>query len=372
MEKLNVFDLLEYHNPRINLAYGFPFFEVSSDLADQACAAIHGGANNYSPPKGNPFLRRSLQHAESLAAAAVLQPPIICAGAGAGIASALFALFNDGGDLIVVDPYFVQHEALAGLARARITYVPAPPPFRLPVDDIIASLSSSTKAILLCTPNNPTGVVYSDEELTTLSRVATKNGTYVIVDEIYRDFVYSASFNVAPSLLGVCENAIIVRGFSKSLGVAGWRIGYVFANDDLLSRIAYYHKILYTCAPTPFQVALREAGWSVDRSTVEAMAANMRFVYNALHRHYEISRPEGGYFMFPRAPHGMTGTDIFLQGIERGLGLMPGNFFSKEDTHFRLTYAASLEVLDEACEILLDIADRPTSNCELARLRVLA
>jgi aspartate aminotransferase/aminotransferase len=294
-----------------------------------------------------------------------LELPIVFAGTGAAIACTLLALFQKTpGELLLIDPYFIQHRVAAEISGARIVDVEADPGFRLPIGAIKERITSSTRAILLCSPNNPTGAVYTLSELDQLSVLAAEHDLYIVSDEIYRDLVFNHG-EVAPSLLGRYRKAIVVRGASKALGAAGWRVGWAFVPATIRSTVCYYHKMLYTCAPTPFQVALSGGPLSIELEVKSQIAANADCVRDILGPLYQLTSLEGGYFAFPKAPCGLTGTSVFLKALSLGVGILPGRLFSQRDTHFRFTIAAPTDLIAEACKVLATIAASSTRDSDL-------
>lgn len=350
---------LEQGQPEINLAFGYPQDQPSDALKVAAIESIENGNNGYSHPGGIPKLRRMLSEEWCEAAKVHSSPPIICSGVSAGIALALFSIFDHTkGELITIEPTFPQHQILARYSKAVVRSVRSgPTDFRLPIDAIANAINSLTKAILICSPNNPTGVIYSNSELNELVRLARDSGIWIIADEIYHDIVLDERGECAPSVLGEYDKAIVVRGFSKSHSVPGWRIGYVFAPPSIERDIVALNQVLYSCAPTPFQHAfLSIDSLRIDCSMRLDLRAKAIGAVKILRDVMDVRCPQGGVFLFFPVPSSTNSVEFFKRGLEDGVGIMPGCLFGGYSNFARLSFIGEADELFEGCNRLVRVA----------------
>jgi aspartate aminotransferase/aminotransferase len=254
--------------------------------------------------------------------------------------------------VIVFDPWFVMYKHLTTLAGGTIRSISTYPDFRIPLDQVRAAINERTKLILLNSPCNPTGHVASEEEVQGLAEIAREHDIALLSDEIYRAFCYDQPF-VSPAEYN--DQTIVIDGFSKSHSMTGWRIGWCHGPEHVIQQMVKLQQFTFVCAPHPVQWAACEA-WNCDISDRVADYRRKRDLLRAeLQDDFEIAGAEGAFYMFPRAPWG-TGTEFVKQAIENSLLIIPGNVFSGEDSHFRISYAASDDTLRRGAEILRRLA----------------
>jgi aspartate/methionine/tyrosine aminotransferase len=351
--------LAELRRSRVtyNLAFGAPTHPVPDELKMAACQAIKENFNSYAPPAGHHELRHWLQTISERETLTPLPLPLICNGVGAGLAATFFSLLKPNDEVLIPDPYFAQHKELIDLVGAKAVPLSAYNTFHLPLDALTDALTKKTRAIVINSPNNPTGVIYSSSEIDDLIAFAERHHLFVISDEIYRDVVFPGSPLIpAPSPLGRYTNVVCIRGISKSLGAAGWRLGFVFAPEPLLQQIIHFHTILYMGAPSPFQIALARTKTLVNARISSDLCCSRDIALQLLGQRFAITPPGGGYFLFPGLPPGIRGMDFFRLALAADVSIMPGLMFSENDTHFRLSLAVPADALASACRILLSLA----------------
>ena len=276
----------------------------------------------------------------------------ITSGTSGGLVLALCCTVNPGDEVIVFDPYFVMYPHLITLAGGTTVYVDTYADFSIDMDRVRAALTPRTKAILVNSPANPTGRVYSREVLRDLAKLADERGVLLMSDEVYRVFCYDRPF-VSPAEFN--ENVLVFDGFSKAYGMTGWRLGFAHGPRRLIEEMIKLQQFTFVCAPSMVQHA-GIAAWDYDVSAIVADYRRKRDrIYEGLKDRFELVRPEGAFYAFPKAPHG-SGSDFVAEAIRNNLLLIPGNVFSKRDTHFRLSYAADERTLERGIEILNRIA----------------
>jgi aspartate aminotransferase/aminotransferase len=228
--------------------------------------------------------------------------------------------------------------------------------------------------LMLNSPSNPTGVVMSQAEVDAAVEIARRHDLLIVSDEIYEPFLYgsgelgvgsgeaqtSASLHTPHSTLPTpllkYDKTLVLRGFSKSHAMTGWRLGYAFGYEPIVSQMAKLQQYTFVCAPTPMQYAA-VAAIDVDMSEhVEAYRKKRDIVHSMLSRKFQVERPGGAFYIFPEAPAGRSATDFCTAAIERNVLIIPGSVFSSRDTHFRISYATTDTKLAEGCEILLSMA----------------
>jgi len=347
-----VFELARSLKDPVNLSIGQPDFDVPEPIKAAAHAAIESGANAYTVTQGIPELRAKIQadiHARYRHAD---REVFITSGTSGGLTVALCCVVNPGDEVIVFDPYFVMYPHLVTLAGGRTVLIDTYPDFAIDVDRVRAALTPRTKAILVNSPANPTGRVHPREVLRDLAKLAADHGVLLMSDEVYRVFCYDQPF-VSPAEFN--EDVLVFDGFSKAYGMTGWRLGFAHGPRRLIQEMIKLQQFTFVCAPSMVQHA-GVAAWDYDSSHIVADFRRKRDrIYEGLKDRYELVRPEGAFYAFPKAPHG-SGSEFVAEAIRNNLLLIPGTVFSSRDTHFRLSYAADERTLDRGIEILNRIA----------------
>jgi aspartate aminotransferase/aminotransferase len=347
-----VFELARSLKDPVNLSIGQPDFDVPESIKAAAHAAIESGANAYTVTQGIPELRAKIQadiHARYRQAD---REVFVTSGTSGGLTVALCSTVNPGDEVIVFDPYFVMYPHLVSLAGGKTVLIDSYPDFSIDVDRVRAALTPRTKAILVNSPANPTGRVHPREVLRDLAKLAADHGVLLMSDEVYRVFCYDQPF-VSPAEFN--EDVLVFDGFSKAYGMTGWRLGFAHGPRRLIQEMIKLQQFTFVCAPSMVQHA-GVAAWDYDSSHIVADYRRKRDrIYEGLKDRYELVRPEGAFYAFPKAPHG-SGSEFVAEAIRNNLLLIPGTVFSSLDTHFRLSYAADERTLDRGIDILNRVA----------------
>jgi aspartate aminotransferase/aminotransferase len=371
-----VFDLAAKLKDPINLSIGQPDFDVPEVFKERAVAAIRAGKNRYTPTQGIGELITSLKGkvAAELGGGAWADPAIlILSGTSAGLMLAMFATLNPGDEVLFLDPFFVMYKHLPKMCGAVPVAVDSYPDFRLHPERLEAAITPRTKMLILCSPNNPTGISLTRDELQAAAAIAKKHNLLVISDEIYDAFSYEPHASIAPLLP---EQTIVLKGYSKTYGMTGWRLGYAAAAGGgagggaakVIEQMTKLQQYTFVCAPSMVQYAALETvvkeeaggtGGGVDMTPyVNAYKAKRDRVVAGLGEFFEINTPGGAFYAFPKVPGGgrVTATEFVSKAIERNVLIIPGNVFSSRDTHFRLSYATTDAKLDQGIAILRELA----------------
>lgn len=347
-----VFDLAAKLSDPINLSIGQPDFEVPEAVRRACCDAIAAGRNGYSQTQGIGPLRERLQADVDAAYGHGDRQLFVCSGTSGGLVLAILSMVNPGDEVIYFDPYFVMYPSLIGLAGGVPVPISTYPDFRIDVDTVARAITPRTKMILINSPSNPTGIVASDEELRGVAELAERHDIALVSDEIYRAFQYDQPF-VSPAQFN--PKTIVIDGFSKSHAMTGWRVGYVHGPAEVIETMTKLQQYTFVCAPQPAQWAAL-AALDVDLTQYrDAYRAKRDLVIEGLRDSYDLTVPGGAFYLFPRAPGGAA-TAFVERAIERGVLVIPGGIFSRQDTHFRISYAASEETLRRGIDALIDLA----------------
>jgi aspartate aminotransferase/aminotransferase len=267
---------------------------------------------------------------------------------------ALAAVVNPGDEVLFFDPYFVMYPPLVTLVGGTPVMVETYPDFQIDVDRVQAAITPRTKAILVNVPNNPSGAVYARDSLRDLALLARDRGVFLLSDEVYRAFCYDAP-HVSPAEFN--EDVMVFDGFSKAYGMTGWRLGFAHGPSRIIQEMIKLQHYSFVCAPSMVQHA-GVVAWDCDVSGIIADYRRKRNrLYDGLKDRFELVQPGGAFYMFPRTPWG-TGNEFVDEAIRNNLLIVPGNAFSRRDTHFRLSYAAPDTAIERGIEILNRVARR--------------
>ncbi len=339
----------------IDLSIGQPDFAVPDALKDAAIAAIRDDHNGYTMTGGDAALRDALrtQVADEFGwsvGAEADSDVIVTSGTAGALTLACLALLDRGDELIIPDPWFVIYPALATIAGGRAVTCDTYGDFRMTAERIEPLITDRTKALLLNTPANPTGVVLSDVELADIVALCAERGILLITDEIYDRFVFPPLGNSAPTPATVSSDLLLVRGFGKTYGCTGWRMGYVAGPRLLITEMAKLQQHTFVCASSIAQQAMLAAP-KVDLSPLVARFAMRRdMVVDALGDVTDLVVPEGAFYAFPAVAEG--GEAFCQRAMDAGVLVIPGHIFSSRDTHVRISLAADEARLEQGLQIL--------------------
>ena len=353
----------------INLAQGVCDLDIPPLVVQAAKDAIDGGFNTYTRYDGLPVLRAAIaQKVESFnGLKADVENNIICSeGATGAMYATCLALLNPGDEVIVPAPYYQYHCFTLQMAGAKpVTPSLGPPPqWEFDADAVQESITKKTRAIIINTPSNPTGKVYTMDELKALRDLCVDHDLFVFTDEIYEYFVFDGRKHISPaSLDGIEERTMTISGYSKSFSITGWRVGYVHCHERWKNTIGYVNDLVYVCTPTPFQIAAAKGIEELPPSYYEGICADYQskreLILEALaDAGLEAYRPEGAYYVLADVSHlpGKSAKDKALHILKKtGVGAVPATAFfpgNEGDNLVRFCFAKRDPVLKEACERL--------------------
>lgn len=349
-----VFDLGASLKDPIDLSIGQPDFDVPPSVREAMKQAVDQGRNGYTVTRGLPPLRERI--AAALKQEFGWEPDLfVTSGVSGGLLLSMMSILNAGEQVIFPDPYFVSYPYLTTMAGGEPVPVPLYDTLHLDADRIGAAITPRTKAILICSPANPTGIVFREEDVKAVCEVARKHDLLIISDEIYSLLSYDGP---APSPVKYApERTILLRGFGKSYGMTGWRMGYAAGPAPIITEMAKLQQYTFVCAPHPAQWAGLAAIDTDMSSHVSDYRAKRDLVCSELDGVFDYIKPAGGFYLFPKAPESFSSATTFVeQAISNNVLIIPGEVFSGRDTHFRISYAAPDEKIRAGCAILKQLA----------------
>ncbi len=356
----------------INLAQGFPNFPAPEALKEAAIAAIRADVNQYAITWGAKRLRealaRKMQDCYGLTVDPETEITVTC-GATEAMAAVLLALVDPGEEVIVFEPWYENYGPDAVLCGARPVTVPLPVGQPLDLDRLAKAFGPRTRAIILNTPNNPTGKVFSADELAGIAALCQRHGAYAITDEIYEHIVYEGRHIPLATLPGMAERTVTISGASKTYAITGWRIGTILAPAELTAAIRKVHDFLTVGAPAPLQEAVAFAMETLPRAYYTDMAEAYRhrrdLLCGALTRAgFSLQPPQGAYYVLADYSALASEADsVFAARLvkEAGVATVPLSSFTT-DPHpprmVRFAFCKTDDLLEEAARRLRAFAER--------------
>ncbi len=350
-----VFNLGAKLKDPINLSIGQPDFDAWPPLREAAKRAIDSQKSGYTVTQGIEPLRERLRTKYQLAAGTgeFDRDVFITCGVSGALTLAYMAMCDPGDEILIPDPFFCIYRDVLSLINAVPAYYDCYPDFHLKIDQIERAITPKTKAILVNSPSNPTGISLTQAELDAVVELAKARDLWLIYDEIYDIFNYDGPH---AQLGSDYEKTLIINGFSKSFGVPGWRLGYAVGPNILLQEMMKIQQYTFVCAPSISQYAALD-GFDIDFSEKVAEYRRKRdFIFEQLSQKFEVEKPSGAFYIFPKAP-GDSAAKFVERCIEKNLLVIPaGGVFSQRDTHFRISFAAPMEKLEQGVEVLNSLA----------------
>ncbi len=352
----------------INLAQGVCDTPIPAVVEEAAHQAIRDGYNIYTRCDGIARLREAIaakQQRDYGLEYDAEREVMVASGATAGLHAAILALLNPGDEVVVFEPFYGYH--VNALASARVTPVLvalAEPDWVLDVDALKAAITPRTRAILLNTPTNPSGKIFTRSEIEAVAQLTIEHDLFLITDEIYEYFVYDGAQHICPATLeGMRERTIVVSGFSKTFSVTGWRLGFATGDARWMPAMGHFHDLIYVCAPSAFQVAAAVGLEQLPPSFYTQLAADYQTKREKLLSALkdigmEPSVPSGAYYILARASRlpGKTAAEKARSLMAAtGVASVAGSAFfrpGRGEDLLRFCFAKKDAELDEACDRL--------------------
>lgn len=357
----------------INLSQGFPDFDPPKEITDKLSELAHIGPHQYATTWGSQTIREALARKQKHFSGMDVDPNqeiVVTCGGTEAMMAAMLTVCNPGDKVVVFSPFYENYGADAILSGAEPIYVPLVPPAFSFNPNVLedAFRQPGVKALILCNPSNPSGKVFTREELMIIADLAKKYDLYVITDEVYEHILYKPHEHVYMATLpGMRERTIICSSLSKTYSITGWRIGYVIASPEITERVKKVHDFLTIGAAAPL---------------MEAVVVGLNFgdeYYEELQQHYthmkelfcgglrdiglSFVEPQGAYYVMVDISEFGYGNDYdFAVDMARkvGVGSVPGSSFFKEDVHdyVRFHFAKKDETLKAALDRLAEIRNK--------------
>ena len=359
----------------INLGQGICDLPTPEPIREGAKKAIDDNHSIYTNYLGIRRLReRLLDKVQTYNRIPATTPDEIMVGVGStgAFVTAMFALLDPGDEVILFEPFYGYHRNLLRMAGIDVRYVTTEAPdWHIDFDALEQAIGPNTKAIVVTTPNNPTGKVWTRAELTRLLRLLEEHDLWAITDEIYEYMLYDGHVHCSlASLPGAYERTITLSGFSKTYNMTGWRLGYAIGPNDLIEKMGLLNDLIYICAPSPLQYGAAE-GLEMEDAYFDHLradyAARRTLMCETLERiGFDVPWPQGAYYVLasfeplagkrPGFEDAQTAGETLVH--KAGVATVPGPSFFKTPErgkyHLRFCFAKEIPVLEQACRQLIE------------------
>lgn len=349
----------------INMAQGVCDLEIPKEVIDGAKRAMDEGINTYTPTEGLPRLRQAIaDKMKRLYDVAIESNQVLVSdGATGAFYTACMALLNPLDEVILFEPYYGYHRSTLLSIGAVPTYVRLEAPqWNLDITALEAAVTSKTRAIVICNPANPSGKVFTREELERIGTFAESHDLIVFADEMYEHFLYDGAVHVtALSVPSLRDRCVVLSGFSKVFSITGWRLGYAIAPIHVIEAMAQLNDLIYVCAPAPLQIGAAEGleklgdGYYAELSRIHQHKRDI-FCDALCDAGLNPSVPNGAYYVMTDVSN-VSGNDDFEKAMEilerTGIASVPGRAFYHDDAGrnmVRFCYSKPFDVLEEAAE----------------------
>lgn len=344
----------------VDLGAGEPDFDTPEPIRKAACDAMNSGHTHYTPTRGLPELREAIaqklkteNHIEATSDNVIVTP-----GLKQAIFETILVLVDEGDEVLIPTPAWVSYAEMVRLARGIPKEVRTDNAnFMLTPEALEGNIGNKTRLMILNSPNNPTGVVYSESNIRELADIVMDHGIYVISDEIYEKILFEKEHFSIGSISGMENLSITANGFSKSYAMTGWRLGYAAGPREIISAMNKVQQHTVTCAPSFVQkagvVALsNKSVWeNYGREMVKEFKERRNFLLERFqHMRLPVRAASGAFYLFPDISRTNMNSMSFSESLMNSAGVIvvPGRAFGGYDRNVRVSYATSLENLKEA------------------------
>ncbi|MFP3263539.1 MAG: pyridoxal phosphate-dependent aminotransferase [Nitrososphaeria archaeon] len=350
-----LFELARRYPDAVNLTLGEPDAATPENIREAARRAMEGGLTHYTPNAGLPELRRAIaeRYAREYGAGFGEDQVLVTQGGSQALLEAFAATMDEGDSVLVPTPAFVGYAGAASILGIRAIEVPtrAEDGFAPTVESLRAAADGRTRAVVINSPNNPTGAVYGRRALEEIISFAEERDLWIISDEVYERFVFDGEFvSMASFDAEVLGRTIIVNSFSKTYAMTGWRIGYMVAPRAIVEEAIKFQMYDAVCPSSISQAAALEAlrgPQDFTRRYVEEVRRRMEYAHSRLSSMEGVSvmRPRGAFYIFPRIDAGMGSADLARALLEEErIAVVPGIAFGAAgEGHVRISLAASMD-----------------------------
>jgi aminotransferase len=355
----------------VNLAQGVCDTELPAPVQRRAIEAINEGYNIYTRLDGVAPLREAIASKLQRDNGLTVDPEgevLVTSGATGGLYATALALLDPGDEVILFEPFYGYH--LNTLLAMRVKPVAVPlemGSWALDLDQLQAAITPKTRAVIINTPANPCGKVFSRAELEAIAALAQEHDLFVFTDEIYEYFVFNGTEHVSPaSLPGMAERTITISGLSKTFSITGWRVGYLAADRRWLGSIGYFHDLTYVCSPSPFQYGAAAGLMELPRSFYDGLSSEYQTKRDKLcsaltDAGLTPSVPSGAYYVLAdasRLPGANAKEKARTLLRESKVAAVAGTAFfagGRGENLLRFCFAKRNEDLQRACDLLREL-----------------
>ena len=337
------------------LTIGEPDLNTPDVIKEAAKAALDANDTHYPPGNGYPYMLEAISKFEEKAHGLHYDPEeiILTIGATESLHIALVTVLNPGDEVIIPTPSFSLYASITRLCRGVPVNLPTEDNhFQVDPEALKAAITDKTKAIILTSPNNPTGCIYTKETLDAIHDILVDKPIFVLCDDVYRTLVYTEDYHSFSEYQDMRDRIIVINSFSKPYAMTGWRLGYCLADAPIRDRMQIFHQYMVVSAPSFVQPACVAALESDTSGMVEIFRKRRDYVYKRLtDMGLEVQEPEGAFYMFINIKKfGLDSLTFCEKMLKEGLvGLIPGCYFDCEG-YMRLSYCYSDEDLKEGLD----------------------
>ena len=360
----------------ISFGIGQPDFPTPSHIREAAKRALDEGFTGYTETAGIPELREAIAWYLNSRYGSDVDPDeiVVTTGAKTAIFVGMAAYLRPGDEVIIPDPSYYAYAQVAKLFGAKPVYIPMKfvpgEGFKLDIEKIEGAVTEKTRMIVLNNPHNPTGSIFTPDQVDELMELARRRNLIIVADEIYDNFVFGgARFKSVISFSDWRDHVVLVNGFSKTFSMTGWRLGYLVVRKEVIPKILNLAVTVYSCAPSFAQKAAVEAirgDWGPVREMIAEFEKRAKILYSILSEApgIEAYPPQGAFYMFPRVKGLLEASGLNVEQLvykllyDYGVLVLPGTSFPEKvgESHVRLSFATATRDVEEGARIIVEAA----------------
>ncbi|CAA6824694.1 MAG: Aspartate aminotransferase (EC [uncultured Sulfurovum sp.] len=351
----------------LNMAQGLCDLEVPLPVVQGAKEGIDTGQNTYTSAYGNYKLRAAIAKKQNdfYDQGVEVDNVLVSLGATGAFYATAMSLLNEGDEVILFEPYYGYHVATLQSIGCKIKYIrTTPPSYAIDFNELKEAISEETKAVLICNPSNPSGKVYTKEELETLSSIINDNDLFLFSDEMYEHFIYDGlEFVSALSIESLKERTVVISGFSKIYSITGWRLGYAITSKEVIDAASAFNDLVYVCPPAPLQNGILKGLNELPKSYYTDVAKEHqekrdKFIKALNDAELKAEYVKGAYYVLADISklEGADDKEKVVNLLEKtGIATVPARAFYQDSEGINLArfcFSKKAEELDEAIERL--------------------
>ena len=339
----------------IDLSIGYPADDTPEYIKAAGITAIQENKTRYTPTNGTFQLRAAIAGKLATENGVHLSPHqvTVTPGITTGILLTYMALLDPGDEVLVPDPYFPPYVDMPNVLGAKSVLVNTFPTFQLTAEAIRPLITERTKAIVVNSPNNPSGAIYPEKELRAIAALAEEKGIVVISDEVYEHFCYDEPHF---SIGSIYENTLTLNGFSKAYAMTGWRVGYISGPQNIVDAINELQQyVVFSSSSIGQEAALAALQLPAERLT-DSYRAKRNLTRELLADAFKVEGCQGAFYAFVQLPNQISDLLFFDSAVQAGIILLPGRAFSSRTDYIRLAFASDEATLREGVAKVCELA----------------